>query len=161
MPEVAGTILVVDDSPKVRRMLRQILSTAGFAVQEAGTGADALRLVREHPDLVIVDVRLPDLDGFEVCRRIKADPHTASVAVLHLSGVYRRVEDRVRGLDTGADGYLMKPFHPDEVVAMVRALLRARRAEVDLQASEARHRLIVETRQDHNRSLLSIRIAQL
>jgi signal transduction histidine kinase len=137
-PPTLGTILLVEDAEKVRYVTRRLLHTAGFAVKEAATGHEGLRLAAEQPDLIILDVRLPDLDGFEVCHRLKSDPRTALIPVLHLSGVFRGVQDRVRGLETGADAYLTKPFESTELVATVKALLRLRRAESALRASEAR-----------------------
>ncbi len=138
-------ILLVDDSTKVRFVTARILRGAGFHVAEAATGGDALRLAaEEHLDLIILDIQLPDVDGFEVCRRLKSDPATAGIAVLHLSGVYRGVNDRVRGLEIGADGFLTKPFEAAELVATVRALLRLRRIEAELHRSEVRRRAAEE-----------------
>ena len=132
------TVLVVDDSEPIREVTSGMLRDAGYDVLEAGTGAEGLRLARARPDLVVLDVHLPDVDGFEVCRRLKADGETASIPILYLSGTYRGVEDKVRGLDTGADGYLTKPVGSAELTATVRALLRLRMAEGGLRESEAR-----------------------
>ena len=134
------TLLLVDDQAKVRLATRRILEAAGFAVREGATGAEALELAATIPDLIILDVQLPDLDGFDVCRRLKADSVTGGIPIVHLSGVYRGVHDRVRGLETGADAYVTKPFDPAELVAVVRALLRLRHAESALRESEARRR---------------------
>jgi signal transduction histidine kinase len=122
---MAPTILVVDDSPELRELTREVLLSERFAVLEAGSGAEALaRAAEGGPDLIVLDVALPDLDGFEVCRRLKRDRRTAHIPVLHLSGVRRETEDRVRGLETGAEAYLIRPLEPAELVATVRALLR-------------------------------------
>jgi PAS domain S-box-containing protein len=130
MSEVAPpSILYVDDDEANRQAFTWILRHAGFQTREATTGADALRLAAEKPDLIILDVSLPDIDGFEVCRRIKAHPATAAIPVLHMSAVFVRSEDRTHGLEGGADGYLTKPVEPREVLATVRALLRVRQAE--------------------------------
>src|SRR3954454_13599413 len=103
-------VLVVDDSLSQRIHLAHTLHEAGFEVREAATGAEALRLAAEHrPHLVVLDVVLPDIQGYEVCRRLKADPATAACLVLMLSGVATRSGDRVLGLGSGADGYLVKP----------------------------------------------------
>ena len=99
-------ILLVDDDPPKRYTLARTLSRAGFLVQEAGTGAEALRLVASRPDLVILDVKLPDISGLEVCRRIKSDPTTRAIPVLHISTTFVHLEDKIQGLDSGADGYL-------------------------------------------------------
>ena len=123
------SILYVDDDDANRLAFSMVLRHAGFQTREAATGGDALRLAAEGPDLIILDVNLPDIDGFEVCRRIKAHPATSSIPVLHMSGVYIRSADKTHGLDGGADGYLTKPVEPDEVVATVHALLRIHRAE--------------------------------
>ncbi len=136
------TILVVDDSASVRGFVVDCLRKSGFAVTEAANGADALRFVADHPDLVVLDVSLPDIDGFEVCRTIKADPATASIPVLHLSGVYREGRVKARALEDGADGYLSQPVSPEELIATVKTLLRVRRAE---QESEERFRLLVDS----------------
>ncbi|HZT81820.1 MAG TPA: response regulator, partial [Gemmataceae bacterium] len=129
MADQPPTILCVDDDEVNRRALTWVLQRAGFRVAEAGTGHDALRLAADRPDLVLLDVQLPDLDGFEVCRRLKADPATADIPVVHLSAVYVRSEDRSTALEGGADGYLVKPVDPREILATIRSLLRARRAE--------------------------------
>ena len=129
---VAGlttTILIVDDNEANRYAVSRMLRRAGFAINEASSGEEALREVVSRPDLVILDVNMPDLDGFEVCRRIKADPATASIPVLHLSASYILSEDKTRGLEEGADGYLIRPVEPPELIATVRALLRVRAAE--------------------------------
>ena len=125
-------ILHVDDDEGCRYVVARMLRGAGFRVVQAATGAEALRRAAEGPDLVILDVRLPDLDGFEVCRRLKADPATASIPVLHLSATLTEPEARARGLDLGADAYLVQPVQARELVATISALLRARRAEVAL-----------------------------
>ena len=128
-------ILLVDDDLAKRYTIAKTLSRAGFEVQEAGTGSDALRLVASLPDLVILDVKLPDIDGFEVCRRIKSNPATSAIPVLHISTTFVHIEDKVHGLDSGADGYLTSVAEPMELIATVRALLRARRAEDAAQLS--------------------------
>ncbi len=123
------TVLVVDDNPMKRYTTAHALRHAGFAVAEAATGAEALRLARRQPALIVLDVNLPDIGGFEVCRRVKADPETATVLVLHLSGHLTSGEDVAQGLEGGADGYLVVPVEPRVLTANVRALLRLHAAE--------------------------------
>jgi PAS domain S-box-containing protein len=127
--EGKSTILYVDDDPGNRHAFSWLLRSAGYAVTEAATGTEALRLVGDKPDLVILDVNLPDVSGFEVCRRIKSHPATTRIPVLHMSGVFVRSEDKTHGLEEGADAYLIKPAEPGEVLATVKALLRVRQAE--------------------------------
>ena len=129
LPQKNATILFVDDDDANRRLLGWIFRNEGFQVMEAASGAEALRLAAARPDLVVLDVSLPDVDGFEVCRRIKAEPATASTPVLHVSAVYVNSGDRSQGLECGADGYLVKPVEPREILATVRALLRIHAAE--------------------------------
>lgn len=130
MFEPGGTILHVDDNEANRYVVTRVLQSAGFTVVEAATGAAGLEAIAQHqPDLVILDVRLPDLSGFEVCRRIKSNPQTAFVPVLHLSASFVKSQDKAEGLDSGADGYLAQPVEPIELLATVRSLLRIRQAE--------------------------------
>jgi PAS domain S-box-containing protein len=124
-----ATILYVDDDDDTRRAFSWIFQGAGFAVKEAANGWDALRLAAEKPDVVVLDVNLPDINGFEVCRRIRSDPATARVPVLHLSGVYVRSDEKAQALEGGADAYLVKPVEPQEILATVHALLRTHQAE--------------------------------
>jgi PAS domain S-box-containing protein len=122
-------ILAVDDIEAKRYAWEKVLTKAGFAVSTASTGLEALELARNEPDLIILDVHLPDIDGLEVCRRIKEEPSTASIPVLHISASLISPEDRATALDGGADGYLTEPVDPEVLIASVRALLRMRRAE--------------------------------
>jgi phosphoserine phosphatase RsbU/P len=131
-----ASILFVDDNNLACQGLVRALRQEGFQVLQASTGAEALRLGQQQPSVVVLDVDLPDINGFEVCRRIKADPATASIFVLHLSGHYISSDDRVEGLEGGADGYLIKPVSPRELIAQVKALLRIRQAEQALHACE-------------------------
>src|SRR4051794_31581467 len=94
-----SVILFVDDNADGRHLTAKVLRQAGFDVWEAPTGNDALRLVQRSPALVLLDVCLPDLSGFEVCQRIRADPATAAIPILHLSGVASSSEDRTQGLE--------------------------------------------------------------
>ncbi len=122
-------VLVVDDDARVRHFLTTALGAAGFAVTATGTGEEGLRLAAARPDLVVLDVDLPDLSGREVCRRLKVAEETAIIPVLMLSGVFTDVADRSQALEDGSDAYLIKPVTSRELVAMARALLRAARAE--------------------------------
>jgi PAS domain S-box-containing protein len=123
-------VLNVDDYEPGRYARTQVLKNAGFAVREAATGAEALNLVAtEDPDVVLLDVNLPDMNGFEVCRRLKTDPATARLPVLHLSSTFVTPGYRVIGLEGGADAYLTEPVEPPVLVATVNALLRMRHAE--------------------------------
>ncbi|MEX3105572.1 MULTISPECIES: response regulator transcription factor [unclassified Streptomyces] len=119
---VSARLLVVDAEDSVRGMLTMALEFAGFRVSAASTGRQALELIaRAAPDLVLLDVRLPDIDGFQVCRILRA--RGVTVPVLFLAG-RGGVDDLVRGLDLGGDDFVTKPFELREVAARVRALLR-------------------------------------
>jgi PAS domain S-box-containing protein len=125
----SATILYVDDDGDYRETYGMVFRQAGFDVREARTGNEALRLAAQHPDLVVLDVNLPDINGYEVCRRIKTHPATNAIPVLHLSTVFVRSAERTHSLEEGADAYLTKPVEPHELLAHVRALLRLHRAE--------------------------------
>jgi PAS domain S-box-containing protein len=144
MEHLRAVILVVDDNDDIRRLTTLQLQSAGFEVKGAASGSEALDRAEERPDLILLDVMLPDIDGFEVCRRLKANSRTASIPVLHLSAAYRDTGDKVHGLDGGADGYLTHPVDPDELLATVKALLRLRRAEAQLRESQERYRRLVD-----------------
>ncbi|MDR5739912.1 MULTISPECIES: response regulator [unclassified Caballeronia] len=142
-------ILNVDDNDGARYAKTRILSRAGFNVIEAGTGTAALERVRaESPDLVLLDVKLPDINGLEVCRQIKASPETAGTLVLQTSAAAVHSLDRIRGLEGGADSYLTEPVEPAELIAHVRALLRVRLAESALRESEERFRQLADNIDD-------------
>ena len=116
-----GTILVVDDEPNIADLVELYLRRDGYRVLKAGTGDDALRLAATHgPRLVVLDVGLPDVDGLEVCRRLRS---ASSVPVIFLTARDTEV-DRILGLELGADDYMSKPFSPGELVARVKAVLR-------------------------------------
>ncbi len=129
------TVLIIDDDEAKRHAVAKILRKAGYLTREGETGADALRLAAEKPALIILDVKLPDVSGFEVCQRIKEDPATAAIPVLHISTTFVDIEDRIHGLEGGADGYLTDVLEPLELVATVKALLRAQKAEEAAQIS--------------------------
>jgi two-component system, OmpR family, response regulator MprA len=119
----AGRVLVVEDDVSIADVLRRTLRQEGHEVRSAGDGVEALRVAAEFmPDLVVLDLGLPKLDGVEVCRRLRAE---SDVPILILTA-RTETEDRVEGLDTGADDYLVKPFERRELLARMRALLRRR-----------------------------------
>ena len=118
-----STVLVVDDRPDARYTMVRTLTAAGFDVRETASGRDALRLARFHPDAIVLDIALQDMDGFEVCRRLKTDTVTNGIPVVHKTAVFRDDVHRRRGLAAGADEYLVEPFEPDALVAAVRRVL--------------------------------------
>jgi PAS domain S-box-containing protein len=130
-------ILNVDDDEAGRYALTRLLRHEGFVVLEAASGAEALRLVREAPDVVLLDVHLPDIDGREVCRRIKADPATADIPVVHVSATARELADRTAALRNGAEGYLFQPVEAEELIATVWAMVRLHRANDRLRQLQA------------------------
>jgi signal transduction histidine kinase len=134
-PKNGTTVLNVDDYSPGRYTRTRILRQAGFTVHEAGTGEEALALLTHRPDLVLLDVNLPDIDGMQVCRRIKENPDTAGTLVLHLSASSILSSDQVAGLEGGADAYLTEPVEPNVLIATIRALLRIRNAEEGLRRS--------------------------
>ncbi|HLT30546.1 MAG TPA: response regulator [Myxococcaceae bacterium] len=140
MPEAGQSILLVDDDEAKRHVTSQILRRAGFEVIEASTGAQALSRIYEEPGLIILDVKLPDMDGFEVAARLKETP-AARTPVLHLSATFVREEDRARGLEQGAVGYLTYPVEPTVLVAHARSLLRLGRYEWERERLLRRERI--------------------
>lgn len=117
-------ILIVDDEQDIRMTLEASLQAEGYETTQAASGKDALRLTQEIlPDLVLLDIMMPDIDGHEICRRIKGDDKTRHIAVVFAS-VLRATRDKVEGLDIGADDYITKPFKMPELLAKLRALFR-------------------------------------
>jgi two-component system phosphate regulon response regulator PhoB len=120
-------VLVIEDEPDIRDLLAFHLEREGYTVTKSSDGAEGLRLARSAPpDLILLDLMLPAMDGLEVCRRLRQDPATQGVPLVMLTARGDEV-DRVLGLELGADDYVVKPFSPREVVARVRAVLRRSR----------------------------------
>jgi len=125
----AGRILVVEDERDVAELLRYNLAKDGYDVVVAATGSDAVKQAHEvHPDVVLLDIMVPQLNGWEICRRLKQDAETRAIPVIMVTG---RVEegDKVLGFEVGADDYVTKPFSPRELLARIRAV--ARRGRLD------------------------------
>ncbi|HEY9431140.1 MAG TPA: response regulator [Blastocatellia bacterium] len=123
-------ILIVDDDPDIADALTLILQSAEYDVISAATGQECLQIARaERPDLILLDVRLPDINGLEVCRRIKTDPELARIAVINVTGMRTSKDDEVEGIEAGADAYLTKPVHLRTLLAHMQTLLRARQTE--------------------------------
>lgn len=121
-PSRHPTIVNVDDSEIPRYAVSHMLRRAGFSVTEASTGEEALTLARNVPDLILLDINLPDINGFEVCRRLKASPETAAIPVVHLTNTFRDRESRELALSLGADDFLVHPVEPGPLVALLRRL---------------------------------------
>jgi phosphate regulon transcriptional regulator PhoB len=126
---VAVSVLVVEDERDIRALVVHHLEREGFRCRTASNGTEALREAAAHPpDLVVLDLMLPEIDGLEVCRRLRADAATAAVPIIMLTAKADEV-DRVVGLELGADDYMVKPFSPKELVARARAVLRRARPQ--------------------------------
>jgi two-component system phosphate regulon response regulator PhoB len=149
---MAERILVIDDEPDLLELVRINLRQAGYEVETAETGRDALELLRRSaPDLEVLDLMLPDVSGTEICRRMRTDPELADLPIIMLTAKADEV-DRVVGLELGADDYVTKPFSPRELTLRVRAVLRRRKpptppseslAHGSLRLDPARHRCFV------------------
>lgn len=136
MDSLPTSILNVDDYVPGLYARTKILKQAGFDVIEATTGSQTLQLVVQHrPSVVLLDVNLPDINGFEVCRRIRLNPALAATTILHISASSVQEQQQVHGLNTGADGYLIEPLDPAVLVATIKAYLRVRHAETALRRS--------------------------
>jgi PAS domain S-box-containing protein len=134
--EARGLILNVDDYEAARYARSEMLRRAGFQVLDAGTGAEALEVSSQRrPDLILLDVNLPDMDGFEVCKRLRAEQNTLTVPIVHISATF--LSDRAQELayEGGADSYLTDPVEPAVLLATIHSLLRLRRAEEGLRAA--------------------------
>jgi diguanylate cyclase (GGDEF)-like protein len=126
-------VLVIEDEPGIRGVIRQILTLKGYVVTVAPDGPEGLqRAASENPDLILLDVMMPGMTGFEVCRGLREDMATAMTPVIMLT-VKSRTQDRIRGMESGADDYIVKPFDADELLVRIEAALR--RKERDLYAS--------------------------
>lgn len=126
---MTGSILVVDDEANIRQLVRYNLEKEGFTCSEAADGRACLESVRrERPDLIILDIMLPEKDGLEVCRQLKAQPATAGIPIIMLTAKAEEI-DTILGLEMGADDYITKPFSPRELIARVKAVLRRSQKE--------------------------------
>ncbi len=145
MSPMQQKILVVDDNPASLYSTSRILRSGGFNVLEASTGMDALAAAEKTEiGLIVLDINLPDIDGLEVCRRLRARGHTAYLPIVHLTATYTGSEDSVQGLSAGGDSYLTHPVDPPVLIATVRTLLFARQADVLKRTTDARFRTIFE-----------------
>lgn len=153
------TIAVVDDTEGTRLALRRTLERAGYKVVEGACGADALRIARSFPALMVIDVHMPDMLGPQVVHRIRSDAETRSIPILHLSASFTDESDRAFGLQSGADAYLTEPVEPELLLATIHALLRTRAAErVAERALQTRDEFLSITSHDIRGLLQALRL---
>ncbi len=136
------TVLVVDDNPTTRYSTARFIRAAGFKTEEAATGGEGVEKSIKGVSAVVLDVHLPDMSGFEVCQLIRSDERTSMLPIIHLSATYVQNEDKVAGLNAGADAYLVHPVEPDVLTATLQALIRARLAEDRFRRSDIRFRAV-------------------
>ncbi len=143
-PPSAGDLLIIDDTAANLTVLSLMLQKSGYQIEIADSGAQGLDLIRNHPpDLVLLDVMMPEMDGFEVCRRLKADPRTRDIPVIFLSA-QTSLATTIRAFDVGGVDYIVKPFHEQEVSVRVRSQLERVRAERALRDREEGYRHLLE-----------------
>jgi PAS domain S-box-containing protein len=142
--EQRARIVIVDDNPATLYSTSRILRAAGFNVIEAINGEQGLEFAGNGADLILLDVNLPDLHGFEVCRRLRENPQTKRLPVIHLSATFVKEIDKAQGLDSGGDGYLTHPVEPPVLIATVNAFLRTRSAEDEMRRSEAKFKAVFD-----------------
>ncbi len=136
-----GKILIVEDEANIRQLVRYNLEMEGYQVLEAPDGLQGLKLATaEKPDLLLLDLMLPQLDGLEVCRNLKGNPATSALPIIMLTAKSEEI-DKVIGLELGADDYMTKPFSPRELVARIKAVLRRSQKETSLPGELAVGRL--------------------
>jgi DNA-binding response OmpR family regulator len=124
---MADKVLIVDDDVQTLRLVGLMLERQGFKIVAASNGMQALQMSRtEKPDVIVLDVMMPDMDGYEVTRRLRKEPDTAEIPILMFTAK-AQVDDKISGYDSGADDYLTKPIHPAELTAHLRALLARRK----------------------------------
>ncbi len=141
----AGHVLIVDDNPDIVKVIHRILSTQDYQISEATDGAEAIEKVQAlRPDLLLLDIMLPKIDGLEVCRRLKANASTAGIMIILVTG-RASVDHRVQGFDAGADDYIPKPFHVPELLARTRTAMRLKHLTDDL---EAQNELLIKSQRD-------------
>lgn len=139
-----GFILIVDDNPTNLAVLSQTLKSAGFAVRVAEDGESALQLVaRKPPALILLDVQMPGIDGFETCKKLKADPKTQAIPIIFLTAL-TDVQNKVKGLSLGAVDYISKPFEQEEVLARVRVHLQLKNLTENLEQLVAERTAVLE-----------------
>ena len=127
----SGKLLVVDDAPENIQLLDAVFSPRGYAVLSASSGKDALtKATTEDPDLVLLDVLMPEMDGYEVCRRLREEPSTRLLPVIMITASGN--QEKVRALEAGADDFIQKPFDQSELLARVQSLLRIKRFQDEL-----------------------------
>jgi DNA-binding response OmpR family regulator len=143
------TMLVADDDPDILLLTTEVLRRAGYEVLEASTGKECLEAVRaHHPDIILLDVMLPDTTGIELCKQIRADESSQGIFIILVSGVQISSDYQADGLNVGADGYIVKPIPNKELLARVQAMVRIKRAEDALREKEReQQKLILELRE--------------
>src|SRR5215469_3404420 len=145
MPDtVTAHVAVIDDNPATLYSTSRVLRSANFKVSEGINGEQALELAFKGIDILLLDVNLPDIHGFDVCKRLRSNPRTARLPIIHVSATFVKEVDKAQGLDSGGDGYLTHPVEPPVLIATVNAFLRARRAEDEMRNSEAKFRAVFD-----------------
>lgn len=129
MQSPISTVLIIDDNEQKRYTLCRYLKAAGFDTWETASGEEGLRLALNQPSVIALDVKLPDIPGYDVSRHLRGDPNTARIPIIQISSTFTTSTSKVRGLNSGADAYLTGPIEPEELIATVNAMLRIRRAE--------------------------------
>src|SRR6516165_7810782 len=137
-------IAVVDDNPATLYSTSRVLRAANFNVSEGINGEQALEVSFKGIDILLLDVNLPDIHGFDVCKQLRGDPRTARLPIIYVSSTSVKEVDKAQGLDSGGDGYLTHPIEPPVLIATVNAFLRARRAEEQMRNSEAKFKAVFE-----------------
>jgi len=143
-PSIKGNILIVDDTPDNLRLLSEMLIKQGYKVRPAPSGAHALATSRkENPDLILLDVLMPEMDGYEVCRRLKSDERTKNIPVMFLSAL-SEVTDKVKGFEAGGVDFITKPFHANEVLVRVETHLKIAHLQRELRTETARFKTLAD-----------------
>jgi PAS domain S-box-containing protein len=149
MTDSRAKVLCVDDDPELLLINSSMLQSAGHQVFEASNGNECIRIAKDElPDIILLDVILPDMHGFEVCRQIKCDPKLASASVILISGIEYSADSQVRGIEAGADGYITRPLSTKELLARIQAMIRIKKTEAALRKSMEMYHMLVETMTD-------------